>query len=347
MYEVGTDLREAVMTIREKFEKEEHERLSPYASFSDCSRGRDVPEEESDIRTIYQRDRDRIIHSKSFRRLKHKTQVFLSPYGDHYRTRLTHTLEVAQIARTIAKAVRANEELTEAIALGHDLGHTPFGHAGERALSEVSGRPFRHSEQSVRVVERLEKNGRGLNLSWEVRDGFRNHGTSSKPSTLEGDIVRYSDKIAYVNHDIDDGIRAGILTEDMLPKECIRILGNKTSNRINTMILDIVEHSGNTPRIVMSGEVETAFFDLRRFMFEELYRNPAAKGEERKAEEIISMLYVYYLEHPGEMTGEYVDMLEAGEDPEVVTCDYIAGMTDNYAVQKFQDIFLPRAWQRI
>ena len=335
------------MTIREKFEKEEHERLSPYASFSDCSRGRDVPEEESDIRTIFQRDRDRIIHSKSFRRLKHKTQVFLSPYGDHYRTRLTHTLEVAQIARTIAKAVRANEELTEAIALGHDLGHTPFGHAGERALSEVSGRTFKHSEQSVRVVERLEKNGKGLNLSWEVRDGFRNHGTSSKPSTLEGDIVRYSDKIAYVNHDIDDGIRAGILTEDMLPEECIRILGSRTSNRINTMILDIVEHSQDTPRVAMSKEVETAFFDLRRFMFEELYRNPAAKGEERKAEEIISMLYGYYLEHPEEMTKEYEDMLEAGEEPGVVTCDYIAGMTDNYAVQKFQDIFLPRAWQRI
>ena len=335
------------MTIRERFEKEEHERLSPYASFSDCSKGRDVPEAESDIRTIYQRDRDRIIHSKSFRRLKHKTQVFLSPYGDHYRTRLTHTLEVAQIARTIAKAIRANEELTEAIALGHDLGHTPFGHAGERALTEASGRIFKHSEQSVRVVERLEKNGKGLNLSWEVRDGFRNHGTSSTPATLEGDIVRYSDKIAYVNHDIDDGIRAGILTGNMLPRECIRVLGEGTSNRINTMILDIVEHSEDSPRIVMSKEVETAFFDLRRFMFEELYRNPLAKGEEGKAEEIISMLYSYYLENPGEMTGEYIDMLDKGEDPRTVVCDYIAGMTDNYAVQKFQDIYLPRAWQGV
>ncbi len=335
------------MTIRETFEREEHERLSPYAAFSDCSRGRDVPEEESDIRTIYQRDRDRIIHSKSFRRLKHKTQVFLSPYGDHYRTRLTHTLEVAQIARTIAKAVRANEELTEAIALGHDLGHTPFGHAGERALTEASGRIFKHSEQSVRVVERLEKNGRGLNLSWEVRDGFRNHGTSSKPATLEGDIVRYSDKIAYVNHDIDDGIRAGILSEERLPEECVRLLGKKTSNRINTMILDIVEHSQDKPRIAMSKEIEKAFFDLRSFMFEELYRNPLAKGEEGKAEEIISMLYRYYLEHPEEMTTEYIDMLQSGEDPKTVACDYIAGMTDNYAVQKFEDIFLPHAWQRI
>ena len=332
------------MTLRETFEKEEHERLSPYAAFSDESRGRDVPEKESDIRTIYQRDRDRIIHCKSFRRLKHKTQVFLSPYGDHYRTRLTHTLEVSQIARTIAKAVRANEDLTEAIALGHDLGHTPFGHAGERALSRACGTAFRHSEQSARVVELLEKNGKGLNLTWEVRDGLRNHGTSSKPATLEGDIVRISDKIAYVNHDIDDGIRAGLLTEEMLPAACTDILGHSTSGRINHMILDVVENSIGKPRIAMSEETEQAFFSLRQFMFEELYCNPAAKGEERKAEEIISMLYSHYLKHPDEMTSEYLDMLEQGEKPEVTVCDYIAGMTDNYAVMKFQDIFLPKAW---
>ena len=334
------------MTLRETFEKEEHERLSRFAAFSDKSRGRDVPEAESDIRTIYQRDRDRIIHCKAFRRLKHKTQVFLSPYGDHYRTRLTHTLEVSQIARTIAKAVRANEDLTEAIALGHDLGHTPFGHAGERALTNVSGRIFRHSEQSARVVERLEKNGKGLNLTWEVRDGFRNHGTSSKPATLEGDIVRISDKIAYVNHDIDDGIRAGLLKEEMLPKECTDILGHTTSRRINHIILDVVEHSMDRPRVAMSEETEKAFFSLRQFMFEELYRNPAAKGEEKKAEEIISMLYSHYLRHPEELKGEYCAMLEQGEEPEVTVCDYIAGMTDNYAVMTFQDIYLPRAWRQ-
>lgn len=334
------------MTIRERFESEEHDRLSKYASFSDRSKGRAVPEEESDIRTIYQRDRDRIIHSKSFRRLKHKTQVFLSPYGDHYRTRLTHTLEVSQLARTIAKALRANEELTEAIALGHDLGHTPFGHAGERALSAASGTVFRHSEQSVRVVERLEKNGKGLNLAWEVRDGIRNHGTNAKPATLEGDIVRICDKVAYVNHDIDDGIRAGILTEDMLPGGCTDILGRSTRDRINTIILDLVEHSADSPRMKMSDAVSDAFFTLRNFMFDELYSNPLAKGEEGKAEEIIAMLYRFYYEHPEEMTEEYREMLKQGEELTRVTCDYIAGMTDNYAVMKFEEIFLPKAWHR-
>ena len=341
--EVSSDVPE--VTIRERFEKEEHQRLSRFASFSDQSRGRDVPETESDIRTIYQRDRDRIIHSKSFRRLKHKTQVFLSPYGDHYRTRLTHTLEVAQIARTIAKAIRANEDLTEAIALGHDLGHTPFGHAGERALTAASGAQFKHSEQSARVVEKLEKNGRGLNLTWEVRDGFRNHGTRSTPATLEGDIVRISDKVAYVNHDIDDGIRAGILTEEMLPEECVRILGRSTRDRINTMILDIVKNSEDVPKIAISEEVSGAFFKLREFMFEELYLNPVAKSEEKKAEEIVVMLYRYYFEHPEEMTQESLTMLDQGESRCAVTCDYIAGMTDNYAVDKFQEIFIPKSWR--
>ncbi len=335
------------MTIREQFEKEEHERLSPYAAFSDMSKGRDVPEVESDIRTVYQRDRDRIIHSKSFRRLKHKTQVFLSPYGDHYRTRLTHTLEVSQIARTIAKAVRANEDLTEAIALGHDLGHTPFGHAGERALTRASGHPFLHSEQSARVVERLEKNGRGLNLTWEVRDGFRNHRTSARPATLEGDIVRVSDKIAYINHDIDDGIRAGLLTEDSLPEECTSVLGHRTRDRINTIILDTVEQTLGKPRIAMSEPVETALIKLRKFMFEELYQNPVAKGEEGKAEEIVAMLYQHYLAHPEGMTKEYLVMIEEGEPKDVVVCDYIAGMTDNYAILKFQEIFLPHSWQKV
>jgi len=335
------------MTIREQFEQEEHERLSAYAAFSDRSRGRERPEEESDIRTVYQRDRDRIIHCKSFRRLKHKTQVFLSPYGDHYRTRLTHTLEVAQIARTIAKAVRANEDLTEAIALGHDLGHTPFGHAGERALTRASGHIFLHSEQSARVVERLEKDGRGLNLTWEVRDGFRNHRTSAKPATLEGDIVRVSDKIAYINHDIDDGIRAGLLSEDSLPPECTEVLGHSTRDRINTIILDTVEATQNRPRVAMSEPVEKALLSLRGFMFEELYRNPVAKGEEGKAEEIVAMLYRYYLERPECMPAEFLRMIDEGEPKETVVCDYIAGMTDNYAVLKFQEIFIPHSWQRI
>ncbi len=335
------------MTIREQFEQEEHERLCRYAAYSDSSRGREKPEKESDIRTVYQRDRDRIIHCKSFRRLKHKTQVFLSPYGDHYRTRLTHTLEVSQIARTIAKAVRANEDLTEAIALGHDLGHTPFGHAGERALTRTLGRPFLHSEQSVRVVERLEKNGRGLNLTWEVRDGFRNHRTSSRPATLEGDIVRVSDKIAYINHDIDDGIRAGLLSEDRLPEECTSVLGNRTRDRINSIILDTVEHTIGQARVTMSEQVETALLKLRTFMFEELYRNPLAKGEEGKAEEIVAMLYRYYMEHPDALPGEFLDMIDEGDPQDVVVCDYIAGMTDNYAIMKFQEIFLPHSWQKM
>ena len=335
------------MTIRERFEQEEHERLSQYASFSDSSRGRDRAEEESEMRTAYQRDRDRIIHCKSFRRLKHKTQVFLSPYGDHYRTRLTHTLEVAQIARSIARAVRANEDLTEAIALGHDLGHTPFGHAGERALTKASGHTFLHSEQSARVVERLEKNGRGLNLTWEVRDGFRNHRTCTKPATLEGDIVRVSDKIAYINHDIDDGIRAGLLTEEHLPKECTEVLGHSTRDRINTIILDTVEHTMDQPRVVLSARVEQAVFSLRKFMFEELYMNPVAKSEEGKAEEIVAMLYRHYLECPEQMPEEFTRMIDEGEPQETVVCDYIAGMTDNYAVLKFQEIYIPHSWQRI
>ena len=335
------------MTIREQFEREEHERLSHHATYSDCSRGRERAETESDIRTVFQRDRDRIIHSKSFRRLKHKTQVFLSPYGDHYRTRLTHTLEVSQLARTIAKAVRANEDLTEAIALGHDIGHTPFGHAGERALSKASGRPFLHSEQSARVVERLEKNGRGLNLTWEVRDGFRNHRTSAKPATLEGDIVRVCDKIAYINHDIDDGIRAGLLTEGLLPEECTEVLGHNTRDRINTIMLDTVAQTMGKDRVVMSEPVETALFRLRRFMFEELYMNPLAKGEEGKAEEIVAMLYQHYMDSPEELPSEFIRMMDEGEPKDVIVCDYIAGMTDNYAVQKFQEIFIPKSWSGI
>ncbi len=332
------------INIRERFEKEEHEFLSKYAAFADQSKGRDYPEEESPMRTMFQRDRDRIIHSKSFRRLKHKTQVFLAPYGDHYRTRLTHTLEVSQIARSIAKAIRANEDLTEAIALGHDLGHTPFGHAGERALTKVSGRPFRHNEQSVRVVEKLENNGKGLNLTWEVRNGILCHKTSLEPATLEGDIVRMSDKIAYINHDIDDGIRAEILQEEDLPRDLTNILGHSTRDRLNTIILNIVENSQDTSRVTMTKEVSDALFDLRQYMFEELYTNQRAKGEEGKACDIIEMLYQHYYENPQDMTKEYEDMLSNGESKETVVCDYISGMTDNYAVMKYSEYFIPQGW---
>ena len=335
------------MTLREEFEKEEHERLSEYASKSDESKGRDVPEEESVIRTVYQRDRDRIIHSKSFRRMKHKTQVFLAPYGDHYRTRLTHTLEVSQIARTIAKAVRANEDLTEAIALGHDIGHTPFGHVGERTLTACSGRPFSHNIQSIRVVERIEKDGKGLNLTWEVRDGIKNHKTGLSPSTLEGDIVRVADKIAYVNHDIDDGIRAGVLSEDSLPKECVNILGHSTSERINTIILDTVKNTLDHPRVAMSGEVWDSLFNLRQYLFSEMYQNPVVKAEEVKAARILEILYEYFMEKPEELPEEFKYMLNDGDDKETVVCDYIAGMTDNFAVEKFQELYIPHSWSII
>lgn len=333
------------MLIREEQEKREHDILSPHASFSDLSKGREREEALCDIRTSFQRDRDRIIHSKAFRRMKHKTQVFLSPGGDHYRTRLTHTLEVSQIARTIARALRLNEDLTEAIALGHDLGHTPFGHAGERALTKCTGRPFLHNEQSVRVVERLEKNGRGLNLTWEVRDGILNHKTSCKPATLEGDIVRISDKAAYINHDIDDGIRAGILTEEALPPDCTDVLGHSTRDRINSIIHSIVSCSMDKAYIAMSEECENALKELRRFMFADLYTNPIAKSEESRAEYVIEMLYSEYVHDISRLPSEYIKYIEGGEDSKTVICDYIAGMTDNYAVAKAKELFLPKSWE--
>ena len=332
------------MTIREEFEKREHEILSPFASFSDESKGRDREEEQCDLRTVYQRDRDRIIHSKAFRRLKHKTQVFLSPYGDHYRTRLTHTLEVAQIARTIARSLRLNEDLTEAVALGHDLGHTPFGHAGERALTEALGRPFRHNEQGVRVVEKLEKDGKGLNLTWEVRDGILNHKTSLSPSTVEGEVVRISDKVAYISHDIDDGIRAGILLEENIPNELSEILGHTTRDRIDNLIHEIIRSSIGQPHITMSPEYQDALINLRRFMFENVYTNKTAKSEEVKAERIIAMLFEHYNDNPEEMSREYLKMIDNGEAKDTVVCDYIAGMTDNFAVMKYKDIYIPRSW---
>ena len=285
------------MSIREEMERMERETLSPYATLSENSRGRDIPEEPCDIRPVFQRDRDRILHCKAFRRLKNKTQVFLTPKGDHYRTRLSHTLEVSQNARTIAKALRLNEDLVEAIALGHDLGHTPFGHAGEYVLNEICEDGFRHNEQSVRTVEKLEKDGQGLNLTWEVRDGILNHQSRLMPHTLEGKIVRLSDKIAYINHDIDDAIRAQVLTEDDIPLELKKTLGFSTRQRLNTLIHNIVMNSRDKNDIVMSSEVEEAMIELRKFMFDHVYKNPIAKGEEVKAKEMLRQLFYFYIDH--------------------------------------------------
>ena len=333
------------MTIRESTEQWEDQFLSPYAAHSRDSRGREVEETPCDIRPVYQRDRDRILHCKAFRRLKHKTQVFLTPQGDHYRTRLTHTLEVAQTARTIARALRLNEDLTEAIALGHDLGHTPFGHAGERALNEVFSEGFRHHEQSVRIVEKLEKEGRGLNLTWEVRNGILNHRTSGHPATLEGNVVRLSDKIAYINHDIDDAIRGKIMKEEDLPREYTDILGNSVHERLNIMIHDIIEHSQDKPEVAMSPEREEAMHGLRRWMFDHVYHDGIAKAEEGRAQQMIEMLYGYYMAHPEELPEESHRIMEIrNETKERAVCDYIAGMTDIYAIDRFKELFIPKAW---
>lgn len=334
------------MTIRESIESNEKILLSPYASHSADSLGRDREEEPCDMRTVFQRDRDRIIHCKAFRRLKHKTQVFLAPEGDHYRTRLTHTLEVSQIARSISRSLRLNEDLTESIALGHDLGHTPFGHAGERALDEVCKYGFAHYEQSVRVVELLEKDGLGLNLTKEVRDGMLNHRTTSNPSTLEGKVVRLSDKIAYINHDIDDAIRANILVEDDIPKKYRDVLGNSTKLRLDTLIRDIVNNSMDKPDIIMSKAVEEAMQGLRTFLFQELYKNPVAKGQEYKASSMIKELYNYYLSNINKLPEEFLHLIyDLNEEPERVVCDYIAGMSDQYSVKKFEEEFVPRFWK--
>lgn len=332
------------MTIRENLERMERNFLSPYATLSENSIGRDYPEPQCDIRPVFQRDRDRIVHSKAFRRLKNKTQVFLEPKGDHYRTRLSHTLEVSQNARTIAKALRLNESLVEAIALGHDLGHTPFGHAGERVLNRLCSDGFKHSEQSVRIVEKLEKDGKGLNLTWEVRDGILNHQTSTMPSTLEGKIVRLSDKIAYINHDIDDAIRGHILTEDDIPMELREILGYSSKERLNKLIHNTIINSMDQNDIKMEPEVERAMQDLREFMFVHVYKNPIAKGEESKAMELVERLFYFYMEHIEEMPPFYQNLLSEGEKKDRVVCDYIAGMTDQYAIEKFKQYFIPLAW---
>jgi dGTPase len=336
---------EVSMNIRQKLEQREHEILSPYAAFSDQSEGRDVYEEPCDIRPIYQRDRDRILHSKAFRRLKHKTQVFLAPEGDHYRTRLTHTLEVAQIARTIAKALLLNEDLTEAIALGHDLGHTPFGHAGERALNRICPIGFEHHMQSIRVVEFLENHGKGLNLAKEVRDGIKNHQTEGTPTTLEGKIVRLCDKIAYINHDIDDAIRGQIIKEDEIPREYTDILGHNLGARLDTLIHDIVRNSENRNDIIMSHDMEAAMHHLREYMFQSVYMNKKAKGQEEQAERLLEQLFIYYEKHLEHLPGEYRLRMEQMKEPSYrVVCDYVAGMTDRYAVSKFKELMIPSAW---
>jgi dGTPase len=339
-------------TIREMLEKIEHDTLVPRAAKSNDTRGRDRDEPEDDLRPSYQRDRDRIIHCKSFRRLKHKTQVFLAPEGDHYRTRLTHVLEVTQIGRTIAKSLRLNETLTEAIGLGHDLGHSAFGHAGEAALNKLVRGGFDHYRQSVRVVETLENDGRGLNLTIEVRDGILKHSKGEKGEllrtrpksralTLEGDIVRISDIIAYVNHDIDDGIRAGIITENDIPKEIRETLGTRGSERIDRMVRDVISSTlaRDYEAISMSQEVLDALEELRRYMFENMYFTPQIRNEFDKAQKVLTGLFEYVTANPKEFFGERTD-----EPVERLAVDFIAGMTDRYAMKLYERLFLPRPW---
>jgi dGTPase len=331
-----------LITAREEIEDFEEQWLSPYATRSRDSRGRERREEPDPLRTCFMRDRDRIIHNKSFRRLKHKTQVFLSPEGDHYRTRLTHTLEVSQISRTIARALHLNEDLTEAIALGHDLGHTPFGHMGEEAFQDLLPQPFHHNEQSLRVVEKLEYNGKGLNLTWEVRDGIVNHtGRTPLPATLEGRIVRTADRIAYVNHDIDDAIRAGVLDAEDLPQSTIEVLGRHHSQRINTLVKDMVEESAGRDDILLSPAVASTLDELRQFLFDRVYIGSVAKEEEDKAKKVLRSLFLFYYKNPEEMPEEY---LGGEEDLRVRVCDYVAGMTDRYAMRKYYENFLPHVW---
>ncbi len=342
------------MTIREELEALEEKILSPFATKARQSRGRLRPEEECSVRTCFQRDRDRIIHSKAFRRLKHKTQVFLSPGGDHYRTRLTHTLEVAQIARSMARALRLNEDLTEAIALGHDLGHTPFGHAGEAVLNELHPDGFRHYEQSLRVVDFLEKDGQGLNLTFEVRDGILKHSkgkgpilledSEDLPVTLEGQLVRVADIIAYINHDLDDALRGGVIREEDIPEECSHILGRRHAQRIDTMVKSLIYRTleANDGRLHMDPEVLKAMEDLREFLFERVYEAPVVYREFSKAKKILRELYEYLLEQEG--IWEKESIYPSGTSRHRMVCDFIAGMTDRYALALYARLFLPRPW---
>lgn len=338
------------MNFRETYEEFEINNLSTKAAKSKYTLGRMNKEKKCDTRTEYQRDRDRIIHSKSFRRLMHKTQVFLSPEGDHYRTRLTHTLEVSQISRTIARTMRLNEDLTEAIALGHDLGHTPFGHCGERTLNNLVEGGFSHNVQSLRVVDILEMkndNQQGLNLTLEVRDGILNHTGNKKPITLEGEIVKVSDRIAYINHDIDDAIRANIITIDQIPKEYLEIIGFTHGQRINTMINDIIEYSKNKNEIRMSEEIFNTTIKLREFLFKNIYYNKTAKSEEHKAEFLLNNLFYYYIDNFDKVPKYYLDLYNKYKfSKEEIVKDYISGMTDRYAIKVFKEIFVPLPWDK-
>jgi dGTPase len=327
---------------RERTEEIERQVLAERASMAAETKGRERQEEPDRLRTAFQRDRDRIVHSKAFRRLKHKTQVFISPEGDHYRVRLTHTLEVAQIARTAARALRLNEDLTEAIALGHDLGHTPFGHLGEEALTPFLGRPFRHNEQSLRIVDHLEDDGNGLNLTWEVRDGILNHTWSSPiPATLEGQVARFADRIAYVNHDVDDALRAGVLQEAELPAEPLGVLGRTHSDRIDTLVVDLVTESEESEELKLSADVLEALDGLRDFLFDRVYLRSEARSEQEKAIGLVRSLFTYYLEHPEAVAAEYRS--GPGDLPTRIA-DYISGMTDRFALRTYEQLFLPQSW---
>lgn len=331
--------------VSDWLERREELLLSPYAARCSTSRGRQHPQSPSPLRTEYQRDRDRIIHCQSFRRLMNKTQVFLAPAGDHYRTRLTHTLEVSQIARTMARALRLNEDLTEAAALGHDLGHTPFGHAGEAALRECYDENFAHYRQSLRVVDRLENDGRGLNLTFEVRDAIVNHTGEHMAATLEGVLIKYADRIAYINHDIDDACRAGLLDPADIPADICRVLGDSHSSRINTMVSSVVRASADRNAISMEPEVQDATGRLRDFLFERVYLNPRAKGEDGKARELVKTLFDYYVRNPDKMPSLYHRLAADGEPAERCVCDFISGMTDRYAIETYEELFVPHVWR--
>ena len=331
--------------MREIFLEREKTTLSQYAFLTSNTKGRETPCEPCPNRTEFQRDRDRIIHSQSFRRLMNKTQVFLAPAGDHYRTRLTHTLEVSQIARIIARSLRLNEDLTEAAALGHDLGHTPFGHAGEIVMQQCYSPDFTHYKQSLRVVEKLENNGEGLNLTYEVKDGIVNHTGKHLASTLEGVIVKYADRIAYINHDIDDACRAGVLTVEDIPKDIREVLGDRHSQRINTMVTAIINASTDKPEISMLPDVREAMDKLRNFLFETVYLNPIAKGEETKAKEMLAFLFEFFVKHPDKMPEFYVKNI-GEESVERCVCDYISGMTDRYAIETYRELFIPKVWRK-
>ena len=332
--------------VRQMLEDIEEQTLSEFACKSKDSAGREREDTPCEVRPVFQRDRDRILHCKSFRRLKNKTQVFLNPVGDHYRTRMSHTLEVSQNARTIAKALRLNEDLVEAIALGHDLGHTPFGHAGERVLNEKlkAFGGFRHNEQSVRLVETLENEGRGLNLTFEVRDGIQNHEMELRAKTLEGRIVRLSDKISYINADIDDAVRGGILKASDIPREYTEVLGQTFKERLNTVVVDIITMSEGKNDILMSEDVERSLWGLRSFLFDNVYKNPQAKGEETKACELVAWLFDFYCAHPEEMTPLFQSWIDH-EGLERTVADYVAGMTDEYAIRKYKEYTIPIDWQ--